>query len=142
MMRMNTLQVRLLSLVMFAVFCATLTFWIISLSAHPAAPPPLAAAVTPSVSVDDAATLFGGKLTREVNRSIKLFGILSLREGAAAIVSVGDEPAHAIALGGKLGEESKLAEVRARSIIVDHNGARSEIFLPSNTGGGPTIYVR
>jgi general secretion pathway protein C len=138
---MNTLQIRLLSLVAFAIFCATLTYWIITLSARPPAPP-LAAAVTPNVSVDDAATLVGGKLTREVNRSIKLFGILALREGSSAIVSVGDEAPHAISLGGKLGEDGKLAEVREHSIIVERNGARSEVFLPSNTGGGPTIYVR
>jgi general secretion pathway protein C len=138
---MNTLHVRLLSLVMFAVFCATLTYWIVSLSARPPASPP-AAAVAPNVSVDDAATLFGGKLTRDVNRTVKLFGILALSEGASAIVSVGDEPPHAISLGGKLGDDSKLAEVRERSIVIDRNGARSEVFLPSNTGGSPTIYVR
>ncbi len=140
MMRMNSLHVRLLSLFMFAVFCATLAYWIVVLSARPPAPP-RAAVVAPSASVDDAATLFGGKLTPEINRAIKLFGILSLREGAAAIVSVGDEPPHAISLGGKIGNDSKLAEVRARSIVIDHNGARSEVFLPANAGG-PTIYVR
>lgn len=137
---MNTLQVRLLSFAAFAILCATLTYWVVLLSARPPAAPP-AASVAPSVSVEDAATLFGGKLTREVNRSIKLFGILALREGAAAIVSVGDEPSHAVSLGGRLGENSTLAEVRARSIIVDHNGARSEVFLPTNVTG-PTIYVR
>jgi general secretion pathway protein C len=141
MARMNTLQVRLLSFVMFAVFCATLTYWFVVLSARPPAPSS-AAAVAPSVSVDAAATLFGGKLAHDVDRSIKLSGILALNEGAAAIVSVGDGPPHAISLGGKLGDDGKLAEVRARSIVIDRNGVRSEVFLPSNTGGGPTIYVR
>ncbi|MEJ8800182.1 hypothetical protein WKR88_28270 [Trinickia caryophylli] len=137
---MTTLQIRLLSFVTFAVFCATITYWVIVLSARPPAAPP-AAAVAPSVSVEDATALFGGKLTRDVNRSIKLFGILALREGAAAIVGVGDEPPHAIALGGRIGEDSKLAEVRPRSIVIDHNGVRSEVFLPTNVTG-PTIYVR
>lgn len=140
MARMNTLQVRLLSFVTFAIFCATLTYWVILLTARPPAAPS-AAAVAPSVSVEDATTLFGGRLTRDVNRSIKLFGILALHAGAAAIVSVGDEPPHAIALGDRIGEGGKLAEVRARSIIIDNNGARSEVFLPAN-GSGPTIYVR
>ncbi|GLU35862.1 general secretion pathway protein GspC [Trinickia caryophylli] len=140
MTRMTTLQIRLLSFVTFAVFCATITYWVIVLSARPPAAPP-AAAVAPSVSVEDATALFGGKLTRDVNRSIKLFGILALREGAAAIVGVGDEPPHAIALGGRIGEDSKLAEVRPRSIVIDHNGVRSEVFLPTNVTG-PTIYVR
>jgi general secretion pathway protein C len=141
MISMNPLQVRMLSFVMFAVFCATLTYWIVVLSARPPAPPS-AAAVAPSVSLDAATTLFGGKLTRDVDRSIKLSGILSLNEGAAAIVAVGDGPPHAISLGGKLGDNGKLAEVRTRSIVVDRNGVRSEIFLPPNTSGGPTIYVR
>ncbi len=137
---MNTLQVRLLSFVAFAILCATLTYWAVQLTARPSPPPP-AASVAPAVSVEDATTLFGGKLTREVNRSIKLFGILALSKGAAAIVSIGDEPPHAISLGGRLGEGSTLAQVRARSIIVEHNGARSEVFLPTNVSG-PTIYVR
>lgn len=137
---MTTLQVRLLSFVTFAIFCATITYWAIVLSARPPAAP-AAAAVAPSVSVEDATTLFGGKLTRDVNRSIKLFGILALREGAAAIIGVGDEPPHAIALGGRVGEDAKLAEVRPRSIVIDHNGVRSEVFLPTNVTG-PTIYVR
>ncbi len=138
---MNTLQIRLLSLALFAVLCATLTYWFVVLTARPAPPPP-AAAVAPSVSIEDAAALFGGKLTHEVNRNIKLVGILALREGAAAIVSVGDEAAHAISLGSKISDDgTKLAEVRAHSIIVDRNGTRSEIMLAPNPGG-PTIYVR
>jgi general secretion pathway protein C len=95
-----------------------------------------------SVSVDDAGSLFGGKLTREANRSIRLVGILALREGAAAIVGVGNESPRAISLGGNLGNVGKLAEVHARSIVVDQGGARSEVFMPENTNGGPTIFVR
>ena len=33
------------------------------------------------------------------------------------------------------------SEVRARSIVIDHDGVRSEIPLAPNAGG-PTIYVR
>ena len=33
------------------------------------------------------------------------------------------------------------SDVRARSIVIDRNGAHSEIFLPANAAG-PTIYVR
>lgn len=139
--RMNPLQIRLLSFVMFAGFCGTLTYWSTVLSARPPAPPS-AAAVAPSVSLEAGTTLFGGKLTPDMDRSITLSGILSLNEGAAAIVSIDDEPPHAISLGGKLGQDGKLAEVRARSIVIDRNGVRSEIFLPSNTSGAPTIYVR
>jgi general secretion pathway protein C len=139
MARMNTLQIRLLSFALFAVFCATLTYWIVVLTARAA--PQQAAAVQASVSVDDAAAIFGGKLTRDANRDIKLVGILSLSEGAAAIIGVGDAPAQAMSLGSKITEGTKLSEVRARSIIIERNGAHSEIFLPPNPPG-PTIYVR
>jgi general secretion pathway protein C len=140
MARMNTLQIRLLSFALFAVFCATLAYWIVVLTARPAPPPP-AAAVAQNVSVQDATSLFGGQLTHQVNRNIKLVGILALSEGAAAIVGVGDEPAHAIGLGNKITDGTTLAEVRARSIIIDHNGVRSEVPLAPDAGG-PTIYVR
>ncbi|MGF6752870.1 general secretion pathway protein C [Paraburkholderia sp. GAS42] len=139
MTRMNALQVRLLSLALFAVFCATLTYWVVTLTAHQ--PGPAAAAAQPPVSVEQAATLFGGQLTRNTNQDVRLFGILALREGAAAIVSTGGEPPHAVSLGSTIMQGAKLSEVRARSIIIDRNGAHSEVFLPANAPG-PTIYVR
>ena len=139
MTRMNALQIRLLSLALFAVFCATLTWWVVTLTTH--RPGPAAAAALPPVSVEQAATLFGGKLTRNTNQDVRLFGILSLREGAAAIISTRGEPPRAVSLGSAIMQGTKLSEVRARSIIIDRNGARSEVFLPANAAG-PTIYVR
>ncbi|MGF6596384.1 general secretion pathway protein C [Paraburkholderia sp. GAS448] len=139
MKRMNALQVRLLSLALFAVFCATLTYWIVTLTAH--RPGPAAAAARAPVSVEQAETLFGGQLTRSANQDVHLFGILSLREGAAAIISTGGEPPRAITLGSTIMQGAKLYEVRPRSIIIDRNGAHSEVFLPANAPG-PTIYVR
>lgn len=136
---MNPLQIRLLSLAAFAVFCATTTWWAITLSAHQA--PVQAAAAQAPVSLDQAGTLFGGKLDRSAVQDVRLFGILALRHGAAAIISVGGEPAHAVSLGGPLDANSKLYEVRARSIIIDRKGVHSEVFLPANAAG-PTIYVR
>jgi general secretion pathway protein C len=100
-----------------------------------------AAAAHAQVSTDQAATLFGGQLTRTVNQDVHLFGILALTQGAAAIVSVGGEPPRAVSLGSTLMQGAKLSEVRARSIVIDRNGAHSEVFLPANAAG-PTIYVR
>ena len=137
---MNAIQIRFLSLALFAVFCATLTYWVITLTTMSGAPLP-AAAARPQPSTEQAATLFGGQLQRNVNQDIHLFGILALSEGAAAIVSVGGEPPHAVSLGSALMQGTKLSEVRARSIIIDRNGAHSEVFLPANAAG-PTIYVR
>jgi len=138
-MRMNALQVRLLSLALFAVFCATLTYWVVTLTAHQ--PGPAAAAARTPLSVEQAATLFGGQLTRSANQDIHLFGILALSQGAAAIISTGGEPPRAVSLGSAIMQGAKLYEVRPRSIIIDRNGAHSEIFLPANAPG-PTIYMR
>jgi len=140
MARMNPLQIRLLSLAAFAAFCATAAWWTLEIAASRAAPVQAAAAQAP-VSVSEAGTLFGGKLEHNVVQDIHLFGILALQQGAAAIVSVGGEPAKAISLGGPVGQDATLAEVRARSIVIDRHGVHSEIFLPANTAG-PTIYVR
>ncbi|MBP0591116.1 general secretion pathway protein GspC [Paraburkholderia sp. LEh10] len=137
---MNALQIRLISLTLFAVFCATLTYWIVALTSHSGAPV-AAAAVRGPVSTELAGTLFGGQLTRNANQDVRLFGILALREGAAAIVSTGGEPPRTVSLGGTIMQGTKLSEVRPRSIILDRNGAHSEVTLPANAPG-PTIYVR
>jgi general secretion pathway protein C len=140
MMRMNAIQIRLVSLALFAVFCATLTYWIVTLTALRGEPTP-AAAVRAPISVDQAATLFGGQQQRSVNQDVHLIGILSLQEGGAAIVSTGGEPPRAVSLGSTIMQGTKLYEVRPRSIIIDRNGVRSEVLLPNNPAG-PTIYVR
>ena len=109
---MNALQTRLLSLAALALFCVTLTYWIVTLTSRQTAPLPAAAAMrTPSV--EQAATIFGGQLQRQVNQDVHLFGILALSHGAAAIVSYGGEPARAISLGGPLAEGVRISEVRA-----------------------------
>jgi general secretion pathway protein C len=136
---MNATQTRLLSLAALAVFFVTLTYWVVTLTSHQ--PPPPAAEAMRTPSVEQAATIFGGQLQRQENQDVHLFGILALQHGAAAIVSYGGEPARAISLGGPLAQGVKLFEVRSRSIIIDRNGARSEIFLPQNAPG-PTIYMR
>ena len=138
--RMNPLQIRLLSIAAFAVFCATATWWGIDLAAH-RAPPVVAAAAHVPVSLDQAATLFGGKPQQKPTENIQLSGILALSHGSAAIISVDGAPPKAVSLGGLVGESAKLSEVRARSIVIDRNGAHAEIFLPANAAG-PTIYVR
>jgi general secretion pathway protein C len=137
---MNATQIRLLSLALFAVFCATLTYWVVTLTALSGAPVP-AAEVRAPVPVDEAGTLFGGQLQRTANQDIRLFGILALREGAAAIVSSGGEPPHAVALGNPIMQGTKLVAVHARSIVIEHNGTRSEIYLPA-TASNTTVFVR
>ena len=137
---MNPLQLRLLSIAAFAVFCATATWWGINVAMHRPSPVAAAAAHVP-VSLDEAGTLFGGKPEQKPAENIQLSGILALSHGAAAIISVDGGPPKAVALGDPLSDGATLAEVRARSIVIDRHGAHAEIFLPANAAG-PTIYVR
>lgn len=130
------------SLALFAVFCATVTYWIVTLGSRDTAPLPAAAPTRTPVSVDTAATLFGSRANDTRASDIHLSGILALAGGAAAIVSYGGEPAHAVSLNGPIAPGVKLVDVRARSIVVEQRGARSEVFLPQNVDGQPTIYVR
>jgi general secretion pathway protein C len=137
-MRMNRLYFRLVSLALFALLCATVTYWIITLIQRPAAPSPAAIAQT-EPSAREAAQLFGSQPTRV--SQIQLIGVLALNaHDAAAIVSYAGEPPHAIALGQAAGGGATLSEVRTRSIIVERNGVKSEVTMPAN-GAGPTIWV-
>ncbi|KNH10080.1 General secretion pathway protein C [Candidatus Burkholderia brachyanthoides] len=137
---MNALQTRLLMLAALALFCVTVTYWVVTLTSRQTAPLP-AAAATRTPSTEQAAAIFGGQL-QQANQDVHLFGILALQHGAATVVSFGGEPAKAVALGSLLADGVKLSEVRAKSIVIQRNGgAKSEIFLPQ-VPAGPTIYVR
>jgi general secretion pathway protein C len=138
---MTAPPVRLVSFVCFALFCATLSFWIITLTtSNQSLLRPATAAQDTPVEIAAAAQLFGGQA--EVARSdVKLAGVFVQRKGAAAIVSIADEPLRAVSLGQRIDEATRLVEVRLRSIIIERNAVKSEIFLPAVTEK-PVIYVK
>ncbi|BAX61432.1 type II secretion system protein N [Burkholderia stabilis] len=91
------------------------------------------APVAPLTSFDAAASaqLFGAKPDNGRD-AIQLLGVLAFdARRAAAIVSIGGEASRVVSLGAAIGEAAKLAEVRARSIVVDRNGLQREIALPA-----------
>lgn len=133
---------RIVALALFAFFCVTLTYWIVTLGFRDTAPLPAAAPKQASTSIDAAETLFGSHASGSRIPDIQLSGILALAHGAAAIVSYGNGPARSVPLTGSIAQDVKLIEVRARSIIVERDGRHSEVFLQKNTDGQPTIYVR
>jgi len=134
-MLMNRLSLSLISLAALAIFCATLTYWIVTL-ASPAPLPVDAAAARPSPSMTAAAQLFGGDHTQDTR--IRLAGVLNLGagRGSAAIISLDGAAGRAIGVGQAIANNIKLAEVRARSVIIDRDGVRSEIALSDTTPGG------
>jgi len=130
----------LASLVLFGVLCATLTYWTVTLrtQSHLTSDAVLAGRTPPSV--DDAARLFGGQQDNRAH-DIHLLGVLNLGKRVAAILSVGDDPVHAVGINQQVGTAGTLAEVRARSIVIEHHGVRSEVFMPA-AGADSTIYMR
>ncbi|WP_175872230.1 general secretion pathway protein GspC [Burkholderia sp. BCC0397] len=83
------------------------------------------------IDVTAGARLFGAK-PDDGRDAIQLLGVLAFdARRAAAIVSVGGDASRVVSLGATIGEAAKLAEVRARSIVVDRNGLQREIALPA-----------
>ncbi|UEP31338.1 MULTISPECIES: general secretion pathway protein GspC [unclassified Burkholderia] len=97
-----------------------------------AADAPVTAPAPPApIDVTAGARLFGAKPDDERD-AIQLLGVLAFdARRAAAIVSVGGDASRVVSLGAAIGEAAKLAEVRARSVVVDRNGLQREIALPA-----------
>lgn len=95
------------------------------------APAPSPVAPPAPLDVAASARLFGAK-PDDKRDAIQLLGVLAFdARRAAAIVSIGGEASRVVSLGAAIGEAAKLAEVRARSIVVDRNGVQREIALPA-----------
>lgn len=95
------------------------------------APAPSPAASPAPIDTAASAQLFGAKPDNGRD-AIQLLGVLAFdARRAAAIVSIGGEASRVVSLGAAIGEAAKLAEVRARSIVVDRNGVQREIALPA-----------
>jgi general secretion pathway protein C len=132
---------RLASIALFAVLCATLTWWGVTLRDTASPPPDVALAARTLPDSGAAANLLGGHSEVAVARQLHLAGLLSFQGGGtAAIIGIGDAPPRVVGLNAALGSFGTLAEVRAHSVIVDLHGVRSEVFLPASDGG-PTIYM-
>jgi len=138
---MNRHLPRLASFALCALLCASATYWAVTLGASSrSVPEAVMASHPPDATVDDAALLFGGQHDN-VNHEIRLLGVMSLGQRAAAILSVGDDAPHVVGLAQPIGNAGTLAEVRTRSIVIEHHGVRSEVFLPSSAQDA-NIYIR
>lgn len=129
---MTLILVRLATLAAVVAFCATLAYWAITLQSHdtalpPTAPPP------PALQASAAADLFGGRPTGPAQTDVHVVGILNLGPNqAAAIVSTDSGSPHVFSVGSTLEGGTRIAEVRSNSIVLDHNGHKSEVFVPKS----------
>ena len=130
---------RLLSLVLFAALCALLTHWVLTLSSLRSLSVPREARVaqTDALETGAAVTLFGGG-PQNGPRDVQVMGVVAdLTDGSgAAIVSVDGGPPQAVRAGKSLSSNLKLVEIKARSVVIERNGARQEIPLPANAVAG------
>ncbi|AWV03642.1 general secretion pathway protein GspC [Burkholderia sp. JP2-270] len=107
------------------------SLWAVRLLSVSDAPAPSPVAPPAPFDVTASAQLFGAKPDNGRD-AIQLLGVLAFdARRAAAIVSIGGEASRVVSLGAAIGEAAKLAEVRARSIVVDRNGLQREIALPA-----------
>ncbi|MFT0735665.1 type II secretion system protein N [Ralstonia wenshanensis] len=130
---------RLLSLVLFAALCALLTHWVLTLSSLRSLGTPREARVaqTDALETGAAVTLFGGG-PQNGPRDVQVMGVVAdLADGSgAAIVSVDGGAPQAVRAGKSLSPNLKLVEIKARSVVIERNGARQEIPLPASAVAG------
>lgn len=126
---------RLLSLVLFAALCALLTHWVLTLSSLRSLSVPREARVaqTDALETGAAITLFGGG-PQNGPRDVQVIGVVAdLADGSgAAIVSVDGGAPQAVRAGKSLSSNLKLVAIKARSVVIERNGARQEIPLPAS----------
>ena len=135
---MQTLRVRLAALVLFALLCVLCTYWFMALT-RPAAPAEALAPPLAPPSLASAEQLFGGSGQQAGAQQLHVVGILSFGrgKGAAAIIASADGTTHTLAAGQSFDRETRVAEVRAQSVILEHGHERTELFLgkPAQSNG-------
>ncbi|MCA8094049.1 general secretion pathway protein GspC [Burkholderia anthina] len=116
------------------------SLWAVRVLSAPDAPVQTDIAPRAPFDASAGAQLFGAK-PDDRRDMIQLLGVLALdAHRAAAIVSIGGEASRVVSLGAVIGEAATLAEVRARSIVVDRHGLQREIALPATDKAN--AYVR
>lgn len=115
---------------------ASLAYWGLQLFkpqqraiAAPPPPPPM------GVNLDAAKGLFGGQVMVAAVSNYQLKGVVAARGAdSAAIISVDNKPADAIALGKEVVPGVTVKEVHARHVILSEGGVNKRLDLPSDAG--------
>jgi len=115
---------------------ASLAYWGLQLFKPPqraiAAPPPPPQA---GLNLDAAKGLFGGQVTVAAVSNYQLKGVVAARgEDSAAIISVDNKPAVALAVGKEVIPGVVVKEVHARHVILSEGGVMKRVDLPSDAG--------
>ncbi len=97
-----------------------------------AAPPP---APPMGINVDAAKGLFGGQVMVATVSNYQLKGVVAARgEDSAAIISVDNKPAVAVAIGKEVVPGVTVKEVHAKHVVLSEGGVNKRVDLPSDVG--------
>ena len=115
---------------------ASLAYWGLQLFkprqraiAAPPPPPPM------GINLDAAKGLFGGQVSVAVVSNYQLKGVVAARgEDSAAIISVDNKPAVALAVGKEVVPGVIVKEVHPRHVLLSEGGVMKRIDLPSDAG--------
>jgi general secretion pathway protein C len=115
---------------------ASLAYWGLQLFkpqqraiAAPPAPPPM------GVNLDAAKGLFGGQVMVAAVSNYQLKGVVAARgDDSAAIISVDNKPAVALAIGKEVVPGVIVKEVHAKHVILSEGGVNKRVDLPSDAG--------
>jgi general secretion pathway protein C len=115
---------------------ASLAYWGLQLFkpqqraiAAPPAPPAMA------LNIDAAKGLFGGQIAVAAVSNYQLKGVVAARgEDSAAILSVDNKPAEAIAVGKEVVPGVLVKEVYPRYVLLSEGGVIKRVDLPSDAG--------
>ncbi|GAB2916123.1 hypothetical protein GCM10027093_63300 [Paraburkholderia jirisanensis] len=113
-----------------AIVLLAVVAWWIHVFRAPAPHAPVLPAPAAPIDVQAGATLFGAQPEQRINNQIQVLGVLAFdAKHAAAVISVGDGPAKVVHVNGAVDNATTLSEVRAHSVVVEHNNVRREIPL-------------
>jgi general secretion pathway protein C len=125
-------------LLAFCLLAACVAYWAMQLMAPPAtvAASGVVADKTASLDLTGAGTLFGmpaaaklGPTAAQPPVSVQILGLMAAASSAraSAILTVDGRPAQAFAVGDSLGNDTRLVEIRAGSVVLDQRGTRSTV---------------
>jgi general secretion pathway protein C len=118
------------SAALLAALCASGTWWTLQFSRPPQRA--LAAAPTPPVQIDNAATalLFGRGSAVASNYQLKGIVLAYIDSDSVAIVSAGGKPARAAKIGTEIGSGVRVLEIHADGVLLSDNGVQKQVPLP------------
>lgn len=130
----------LISFILFIALAASSTYWGMELSkqkARPvAAPPPPQQAEVP---VENAATLFGGKLAVATASNFQVKGVISSKSGhgGTAVILAEGQPAQTLGVGSEVAPGVSVKEIHAQYVLLLDNGVQKRLAVPEAKPGAP-----